>query len=122
MTFSFQGCDLPEQSTVHVLVPPPASTSSKILLFQERLSRGEDENQGSLTRLDLSSSRLTTTSSGLAVLLERNDLGEGATAGSGAALRVDSGNDRAVPESKGEVQAAVGKGHSELVFILEEHY
>lgn len=112
MTFSSQDCDLPEQSTVHVLVPPPAasSSSSKVHLLQEHQARGEEEDHDSLTRLDLSSSRLTTTTSGLAVILERNGLGGvGATAGGG-----EAGNDGATPESGGEVQAAGVKGHSEV--------
>lgn len=123
LTCFSQGCDLPEQSTVHVLVPPPASSSSKILLLQEHVAQGEEQDHDSLTRLDLSSSRLTTTSSGLAVILERNDLGGvGATAGGGGGegLGVDSGNDRAIPESRGEVQAAGVKDHSEFLFIYEE--
>lgn len=105
-------------------MPPPASSSSKILLLQERLARGEEEHHDSLTRLDLSSSRLTTTSSGLAVILERNDLGGvRVTAQEGRGeevLGVDSANDRAIPESGGEVQAAGVKDHSEFFLILEE--
>lgn len=124
MTFSSQGCDLPEQSTVHVLVPPPASSSSKVLLLQERLARGKEDDHESLTRLDLSSSRLPTTSSGLAGILERNDLGgagAGATAGGGKeGLGVESGNDRAIPKLRGDVQAAGVKDHSEFFFISEE--
>lgn len=65
-------------------------------------------------------------SSGLAVILESNDLGGvGATAGGGggreaAALGVNSGNDSAIPELRGEVQAAGVKDHSEFFFLLEE--
>eukprot|EP00064_Thunnus_orientalis_P022975 superscaffoldBa00008259_g23199 len=70
-----QGCDLPEQSTVHVVLPPSGSSSSQLLLLQERLARGGEEEQDSLTRLDLSSSRLPSTSSGLAVILEGSDGG-----------------------------------------------
>ncbi|MEQ2210386.1 hypothetical protein XENOCAPTIV_012715, partial [Xenoophorus captivus] len=65
------GCDLPEQSTVHVVLPPPGSSSFQLLLLQERLALGgEKEKQDSLTTLDLSSSRLPATSSGLAVILD----------------------------------------------------
>uniref|UniRef100_A0A674MEW2 E3 ubiquitin-protein ligase parkin n=1 Tax=Takifugu rubripes TaxID=31033 RepID=A0A674MEW2_TAKRU len=72
-TSTLQGCDLPEQSTVHIIVPSPASSSYKTLLLPEHLSQGEEENHDSLTRLDLSASRLPTTSSTLGVILERND-------------------------------------------------
>lgn len=90
--------------------------------MQERLARGKEDDHESLTRLDLSSSRLPTTSSGLAGILERNDLGgAGATAGGGEeGLGVDSGNDRAIPELRGDVQAAGVKDHSEFFFISEE--
>ncbi|XP_029283026.1 E3 ubiquitin-protein ligase parkin-like, partial [Cottoperca gobio] len=73
---TLQGCDLPEQSTVHVVLPSSGS-SSRLLLLQERLTRGAEEEQASLTRLDLSSSRLPSTSSGLAVILEGSDTGGG---------------------------------------------
>ncbi|XP_029962760.1 E3 ubiquitin-protein ligase parkin [Salarias fasciatus] len=76
---TLQGCDLPEQSTVHVVLPSPASSSSQLLLLQERLSRGREQEQDSLTRLDLSSSRLLSTSSGLAVVLEDGQTDGGAT-------------------------------------------
>ena len=72
---SSQGCDLPEQSTVHVVLPPSGSSSSQLLLLQERLARGGEEQRHSLTRLDLSSSRLLSTSTGLAVILEGADGG-----------------------------------------------
>ncbi|KAM7409153.1 hypothetical protein PAMA_002722 [Pampus argenteus] len=72
---TLQGCDLPEQSTVHVVLPSPGSSSSQMLFLQERLARGREEDQDSLTRLDLSSSRLLSTSSGLAVILEGSDGG-----------------------------------------------
>ncbi|XP_073338670.1 E3 ubiquitin-protein ligase parkin-like [Pagrus major] len=72
---TLQGCDLPEQSTVHVVLPPSGSSSSQLLLLQERLARGGEQEQDSLTRLDLSSSRLLSTSSGLAVILEGADGG-----------------------------------------------
>ncbi|XP_045898160.1 E3 ubiquitin-protein ligase parkin-like, partial [Micropterus dolomieu] len=72
---TLQGCDLPEQSTVHVVLPPSGSSSSRLLLLQERLARSREEEQDSLTRLDLSSSRLPSTSSGLAVILEGRDGG-----------------------------------------------
>ncbi|XP_067367666.1 E3 ubiquitin-protein ligase parkin isoform X1 [Channa argus] len=72
---TLQGCDLQEQSTVHVVLPPIGSSSSRLLLLQERLSREREENQDSLTRLDLSSSRLPSTSTGLAVILEGEDGG-----------------------------------------------
>ena len=64
-----QGCDLPEQSTVHVVLPPPGSGRCSDLALQHRLGRGVD----SLTRLDLTASRLPTTSTGLAVILETDD-------------------------------------------------
>lgn len=67
-----QGCDLPEQSTVHVVLPPAGSSSMRLLLLQERLAHHREEVE-TLTRLDLSSSRLPTTSSGLAVILEGRD-------------------------------------------------
>ncbi|CDQ78341.1 unnamed protein product [Oncorhynchus mykiss] len=63
------GCDLPEQSTVHVVLPPPGSGRCSDLALQHRLGRGVD----SLTRLDLTASRLPTTSTGLAVILETDD-------------------------------------------------
>ncbi|XP_023263405.1 E3 ubiquitin-protein ligase parkin isoform X1 [Seriola lalandi dorsalis] len=69
---TLQGCDLPEQSTVHVVLPPSGS-SSRLLLLQERLSRGSEEERDTLTRLDLSSSRLPSTSTGLAVILEGSE-------------------------------------------------
>ncbi|CAK6983767.1 LOW QUALITY PROTEIN: E3 ubiquitin-protein ligase parkin [Scomber scombrus] len=74
-TATLQGCDLPEQSTVHVVLPPSGSPSCRLLLLQERLARSGEEEQDSLTRLDLSSSRLPSTSSGLAVILEGNSGG-----------------------------------------------
>ncbi|KAL0177427.1 hypothetical protein M9458_026321, partial [Cirrhinus mrigala] len=49
------GCDLPEQSTVHVVLPPSTSTQRSELVQEQRMD-GEME---SLTRLDLSGSRLT---------------------------------------------------------------
>ncbi|KAM6915823.1 E3 ubiquitin-protein ligase parkin [Xenentodon cancila] len=69
-TSSLQGCDLPEQSTIHVVLPASGSSSSRHLLLQERLVRDREEEQESLTRLDFSSSRLQTSSFGLAVVLE----------------------------------------------------
>ncbi|CAM4725179.1 unnamed protein product [Leuciscus chuanchicus] len=60
---TLQGCDLPEQSTVHVVLPP-SSTRRSELVQQCRLGHGTE----SLTRLDLSSSRLTTASEGLAAV------------------------------------------------------
>lgn len=91
---------------MHIIVPSPASSSYKTLLLPEHLSQGEEENHDSLTRLDLSASRLPATSSTLGVILERNDSGEvGATAGGGggaeAALEGGSGDDRAVLQSAG---------------------
>ncbi|XP_051251670.1 E3 ubiquitin-protein ligase parkin isoform X2 [Dicentrarchus labrax] len=74
-TATLQSCDLPEQSTVHVVLPPSGSSSSHLLLLQERLARGGEQEHNSLTRLDLSSSRLPSTSSGLAVILEGNNEG-----------------------------------------------
>ncbi|XP_028279605.1 E3 ubiquitin-protein ligase parkin isoform X2 [Parambassis ranga] len=76
-TLTLQGCDLPEQSTVHVVLPPPCPSSSQLLLLQEHLEHGREVEQDSLTRLDLSSSRLPSTSSGLAVILERGGREEG---------------------------------------------
>uniref|UniRef100_A0A3Q2P3N5 Ubiquitin-like domain-containing protein n=1 Tax=Fundulus heteroclitus TaxID=8078 RepID=A0A3Q2P3N5_FUNHE len=67
---SLQGCDLPEQSTVHVVLPPPGSSSSQLLLLQERLAVGREAERDRLTTLDLSSSRLPATCSGLAVILD----------------------------------------------------
>lgn len=66
---TLQGCDLPEQSTVHVVLPPSDSARRSELVLQHRLGRGVN----SLTRLDLSASRLPTTSTGLAVILEDTD-------------------------------------------------
>uniref|UniRef100_A0A3Q2CPI9 Ubiquitin-like domain-containing protein n=1 Tax=Cyprinodon variegatus TaxID=28743 RepID=A0A3Q2CPI9_CYPVA len=63
-----KGCDLPEQSTLHVLHPPPGSSSQ--LLLQEHLAPGGESRQDRLTSLDLSSWRLPATSSGLAVILD----------------------------------------------------
>nr|AYE88925.1 E3 ubiquitin-protein ligase parkin [Clarias batrachus] len=65
----FGACDLPEQSTVHVVLPPAGSARRSELVLQRRLSRAVD----SLTRLDLSSSRLPATSTGLAVILENEN-------------------------------------------------
>uniref|UniRef100_A0A3B3DZT6 E3 ubiquitin-protein ligase parkin n=1 Tax=Oryzias melastigma TaxID=30732 RepID=A0A3B3DZT6_ORYME len=60
-TSSLQSCDLPEQSTVHVVPPPSRSSSSQPLPLQEESPpRGGEEEPESLTRLDLSSSRLPT--------------------------------------------------------------
>ncbi|XP_034407238.1 E3 ubiquitin-protein ligase parkin-like isoform X2 [Cyclopterus lumpus] len=75
-TFTLQACDLPEQSTVHVVLPPSGS-SRALLLVQERLIRGGEDEPGGLTRLDLCSSRLPSTSSGLAVILEGGHGAEG---------------------------------------------
>uniref|UniRef100_A0A3Q1KDD9 E3 ubiquitin-protein ligase parkin n=1 Tax=Anabas testudineus TaxID=64144 RepID=A0A3Q1KDD9_ANATE len=70
-TATLQSCDVPEQSTVHVVLPTSgSSSSSRMLLLQERLSRGGGVDQDSLTRLDLTSSRLPSTSTGLAVILD----------------------------------------------------
>lgn len=91
-----QGCDLPEQSTVHVVLPPSGSSSSRLLLLQERLTRGGQEEQDSLTRLDLSSSRLPATSTGLAVILKGSEGG--------------GGGDGETEEAREEAQAAGLKG------------
>lgn len=64
-----QAYDLPEQSTVHVVLPPAGSARRSELVLQRRLSRGVD----SLTRLDLSASRMPATSTGLAVILKSDD-------------------------------------------------
>ncbi|XP_047208420.1 E3 ubiquitin-protein ligase parkin isoform X3 [Girardinichthys multiradiatus] len=97
---SLQGCDLPEQSTVHVVLPPPDSSFSQLLLLQERLALGgEKEKQDGLTTLDLSSSRLPATSSGLAVIL-------------------DGAGGRARGEDQGkEQQAAAPKGTRSTFFV-----
>ncbi|KAK9535277.1 hypothetical protein VZT92_007667 [Zoarces viviparus] len=97
-SFTLQGCDLPEQSTVHVVLPPSGSSSAQLLLLQERLVRGGEDEPESLARLDLTSSRLPSTSSGLAVILEGSDGGGGEGAGERA------------EETREEVQAASLKG------------
>ncbi|XP_044069486.1 E3 ubiquitin-protein ligase parkin isoform X3 [Siniperca chuatsi] len=97
-TATLQGCDLPEQSTVHVVLPPSGSSSSRLLLLQERLAWVGEEKQDSLTRLDLSSSRLPSTSSGLAVILEGSDGGG------------EGGAEEAREEAREEAQAAGLKG------------
>ncbi|KAK2824750.1 hypothetical protein Q5P01_021925 [Channa striata] len=74
-TATLQGCDLPEQSTVHVVFPPSGSSPSRLLLLREHLSQDGEGRQDSLTRLDFSSSRLPSTSAGLAVILEGRDGG-----------------------------------------------
>ncbi|XP_075993324.1 E3 ubiquitin-protein ligase parkin isoform X2 [Genypterus blacodes] len=63
---TLQGCDLPEQSTVHVVLPPSGSSPSSTRLLPL---------QDSLTRLDLSASRLPSTSSGLDAILEGSEAG-----------------------------------------------
>ncbi|KAJ8014260.1 hypothetical protein DPEC_G00038420 [Dallia pectoralis] len=63
---TLQGCDLPEQSTVHVVLPPPGSGRRSDLALQQRLGRATD----SLTCLDLTACRLPATSTGLANILE----------------------------------------------------
>ncbi|XP_023818842.1 E3 ubiquitin-protein ligase parkin [Oryzias latipes] len=74
-TSSLQSCDLPEQSTVHVVPPPSRSSSSQLLLFQE--PQGSEEEQESLTRLDLSSSRLPATPADLTGTLKDGEMGDG---------------------------------------------
>ncbi|KAM9847608.1 E3 ubiquitin-protein ligase parkin [Aulostomus maculatus] len=74
-TSTLQSCNLPEQSTVHVVLPPSGSTSSQLLLLQERLAGGRKEELEGLTMLDISSSCLPTTSAGLAVILEDSNGG-----------------------------------------------
>ncbi|KAK5854473.1 hypothetical protein PBY51_015533 [Eleginops maclovinus] len=69
-TSTLQESDLPEQSTVHVVLPPSDSPSSQLLLPQQRLARGSGE------QLDLTRS-LPSTSSGLAVILEGGQTGWG---------------------------------------------
>lgn len=91
ITSSFQDCGLPEQSTVHVLLPPHDSSSNQIPLMQGHLAGGEEEHN-SLPRLDLSSSRPPTTSSTLAVIMEESDVG--AVEG-GAAVTGGGGEKRA---------------------------
>ncbi|KAJ8418407.1 hypothetical protein AAFF_G00141160 [Aldrovandia affinis] len=67
---TLQGYDLPEQSTVHVVLPPLGPGQRSDALLQNRLGREVD----SLTRVDLSASRLPTSSHGLAVILETEGL------------------------------------------------
>lgn len=93
---SSQGCDLPEQSTVHVVFSLSGSSSSRLLSLAET---GEEE-QNSLTRLDLSSSHLPSTFSSLPVILERSDGGGGGVV------------DRGAEEEIEEAQAAGVKGQS----------
>jgi len=81
-SFYSQGCDLPEQSTVHVVLPPPGSSSSQL----ERLAQGREEEQDRLTRVDLSSSRLPAISFGLAVTREGHE-GGGAQEPQAAAMK-----------------------------------
>ncbi|KAG7462624.1 hypothetical protein MATL_G00186790 [Megalops atlanticus] len=73
---TLQGCDLPEQSTVHVVLPRPGSASGSDTVLRTRLGRGVD----SLTRLDLSASRLPTSSDGLAVVLDTDERRQADTA------------------------------------------
>ncbi|XP_026858319.2 E3 ubiquitin-protein ligase parkin isoform X1 [Electrophorus electricus] len=63
---TLQACDLPEQSTVHVVLAPPTATRRSELVLQRTLRGSMD----GLTRLDLSASRLPATSIGLAAVLE----------------------------------------------------
>ncbi|XP_061084125.1 E3 ubiquitin-protein ligase parkin isoform X1 [Conger conger] len=65
---TLQGCDLPERSTVHVVLPPVESARALDVVLQNRLGLAGD----SLTRVDLSASRLPTSSEGLAAALETN--------------------------------------------------
>ncbi|KAM3606489.1 uncharacterized protein V6R79_017307 [Siganus canaliculatus] len=58
---TLQSCDLPEQSTVHVVLPPSNPSS----FSQHRPLAEEEEEQGSLARVDLSHSLIPPTSSGL---------------------------------------------------------
>ncbi|XP_073690766.1 E3 ubiquitin-protein ligase parkin-like [Garra rufa] len=74
---TLQGCDLPEQSTVHVVLPPSTSTQHSELVQEQRMEGGME----SLTRLDLSGSRLTNASEGLAVILETNASRQGNSIG-----------------------------------------
>ncbi|XP_049455987.1 E3 ubiquitin-protein ligase parkin [Epinephelus fuscoguttatus] len=101
-TSTLQGCDLPEQSTVHVVLPLSGSSSSQLLLLPERLAQAEEEEQSSLTRLDLSSSRLPFTSSGLAVILEGRDGGGAQVAAGGG----DRGEEEMREETREEAQTA----------------
>ncbi|XP_077960523.1 E3 ubiquitin-protein ligase parkin isoform X1 [Gasterosteus aculeatus] len=64
-SFTLQGCDLPEQSTVHVVLPKSAPTPGHLLLLRERLAGGGQEEGNSLARLDISSSRFPCTPPGL---------------------------------------------------------
>uniref|UniRef100_A0A3Q0RS53 Parkin RBR E3 ubiquitin protein ligase n=1 Tax=Amphilophus citrinellus TaxID=61819 RepID=A0A3Q0RS53_AMPCI len=84
-TATLQGCDLPEQSTVHIVLPPSGSSTSQLLLLQGHLAQGgQEEEEGSLTRLDLSSSRLPATSPGMAMVLESSEGGVCGTEGESA--------------------------------------
>ena len=112
LSSSSQGCDLPEQSTVHVVLPQSGSSSSHLLLLQERLARGGEEEPDSLTRLDLSSSRLLSTSTGLAVILQGADGGaeEATEKGNAASLKGQSSNSvRTAVESQSQ--------HSDCVYL-----
>ncbi|XP_061600860.1 E3 ubiquitin-protein ligase parkin isoform X1 [Cololabis saira] len=126
---SLQGCDLPEQSTIHVVRPPsgpapsgsspsgPApleSSPSRLLLLQERLAppRGR-----SLAHLDFSWSRLQNSCSGLAVVLEAGggpdeeepQAGGVAEAGGGAVVLEGGGG---AEEEEAEPPAAAPQGPS----------
>ncbi|XP_069579864.1 E3 ubiquitin-protein ligase parkin isoform X1 [Brachyistius frenatus] len=100
---TLQGCDLPEQSTVHVVLPPPGSSSQLFLLQEHR-----DKERDSLTWLDLSSSRLPTSSSGLGGVLQEGG-GGGATAEEGG---IGGAEDRE------EAQAAHLKGTGPTSFFV----
>ncbi|XP_004575395.2 E3 ubiquitin-protein ligase parkin isoform X2 [Maylandia zebra] len=63
-TATLQGCDLPEQSTVHVVLPPSGASFQRLMQEHRAEDREEEQEQGSLTRLDLSSSRLPANSEG----------------------------------------------------------
>ncbi|XP_037543178.1 E3 ubiquitin-protein ligase parkin, partial [Nematolebias whitei] len=108
---SLQGCDLPEQSTVHVVLPTSGSASSQLHVMQERPSWSREDVQDRLTRLDLSSSRLPDISSGLAVILEGNEGGKGAAGeGAGGGSEGDAAGGTNGRTQTGEQKIAVQKG------------
>ncbi|KPP74796.1 hypothetical protein Z043_106022, partial [Scleropages formosus] len=66
---TLQACDLLEQTTVHVVLPSSRPALESEAFLQNRLGDGVN----SLTRLDLSESRLPTASTGLPVVLETEE-------------------------------------------------
>ncbi|KAL4641178.1 E3 ubiquitin-protein ligase parkin [Arapaima gigas] len=68
-TCTLQSCDLPEQSTVHMVLPPSRPAHESESFQQSQLGGGVN----SLTRLDLSDFRLPIASTGLPVLLKTEE-------------------------------------------------